>query len=100
MPGTKLFCSVQHTHSPELNAAAHFELHGAAHDVDALVPADDGFAVSFDVQVGCRVAGDLKEDTILISASLMSFQTQQHCARVQLFSEATVAHAPALWTPF
>lgn len=61
---TKLFCSAHRTHSPELNASTHFELHGAAHDVDALIPADDGLAVSFDVQVRRCAAGDLKERTV------------------------------------
>lgn len=71
------------THSPELDASTHFELHGAAHDVDALVPADDGFAVSFDVQVGRSVAGDLKgrkiqKCFILIFASVMLLIVSTH----------------------
>lgn len=50
------------TYGPQLDAPPHLELHGAAHDVDALVPSDDGLAVPFDVQVGRGAAGDLESE--------------------------------------
>lgn len=47
------------TYSPELDVAAHFELHSSAHYVDAFISANDGFAVPFYVQVVCSTACDL-----------------------------------------
>lgn len=47
------------TYRPELDAAAHSELHGPAHYVDALVSTNDGLAVPFNVQVIRCTAGDL-----------------------------------------
>lgn len=52
-----------HTYSPELDASAHFELYSPAHDVDALVSANDGLAVTFDVQIRRCTTGDLKSET-------------------------------------
>lgn len=47
------------TYSPELDVAAHFELHSSAHYVDAFISANDGFAVPFYVQVVCSATCDL-----------------------------------------
>lgn len=56
------------TYSPELDVSAHFKLHSSAHDVDAFISTNDGFAVPFYVQVICSTTCDLhlQETTNLI----------------------------------
>ena len=52
-------CGQSNAYSSELDVSPAFELHGATHDVDALVAADDGLALALDVQIRRGVAGDL-----------------------------------------
>ena len=52
-------CGQGNAYSSELDVSPAFELHGATHDVDALVAADDGLALALDVQIRRGVAGDL-----------------------------------------
>lgn len=48
------------TYSPELDVSTHFELHSSAHNVDAFVSTNDGFAVALNVEVGRSAACDLR----------------------------------------